>query len=493
MILKPTAVLIALLLPTVNTVASDSHLDSLYLESEFQQIMDSLTTDDRDSLSVHDRLLLIESLSRIGRGYDALQFLNDLMRDNEHDSRLLTAAAIAHQSIGRFHEAMVFADSAVLLNPKSTDALLTKATLHLNLRQLDSAGSSLEKAIDIDSALFESKLHSDIAAYVFTACGDADALGDLYRKQAEFYERTGRSTDAHAARMNYLMYAEVDDGDLFTTEADSDIVVLPLMRLYEDHSHRYVPLTVNGATYKVLIDTGNRLGWTVHDGSLEQLLVSKQGGAFTTSSAIMRRNIPGRYVLSDCIDFGEFRITNAIGVSFRKLRSDFPDAILNPVFIRDRVVTIDFLSDRLIFRTKARFDRDILADSAKPLIRVPYFGYRWPYIPVTVNGKHEGIAMIETGSAASWLRQGFVEANGISVEQDSTTDHRDSQNYPVTRASISVGDSLIADGTIRVSSMRYCDPVTGLVESVLIHAGVFDHRYCLTFDPFDNQVILHKE
>jgi hypothetical protein len=465
-----------------------SRLDSLYFEAEFALIVSELGELPWDGLTADQQMLLLECQARTGNGYTALRKLEEIRIGHRNSAAWDGTAAAVALSIGRFRLADSLADCALIRDPGNLRARLTKAMLLLYSRRSSLARDLILEILKIDKAFTERFLVYEIAHEVLSAAGDWGALSELCGLLARRYAHDGNLPAAGNALRDSAMYAGMTGNVFYVAEASEDLIELPLVDLPTRSWRKCVLLNMEGESYRVLIDTGNEAGWTVCHTDLRKCLVSRRGANIPLSSGAILRNLTGYRIVTDSLNLGSAVIRNAHGISFQKPDGEFYDANLNPFFIRNRVVTIDYVGSRLIFRTKDRFESDIAADSSE-VTRVPCYGYRSPLVPVTMNDSLSAIALIETGADDISIHADFTAHLGVSLQVAGSSDSPQSAPLPF---SMDVGGAVFERAGAQIRPARFRDEITGLSYDVMIGSGAFDRKYIVSFDPFDRTMILQR-
>ncbi|MCP4156917.1 MAG: hypothetical protein GY757_54900, partial [bacterium] len=258
--------------------------------------------------------------------------------------------------------------------------------------------------------------------------------------------------------------------------------------------------TVKGKTYNVLLDTGNAVGWMLHNRDLMKEFNALQGSMIKTRMGTQDGMLDGYTIYSKTADFGPFKMNGLIGVYVPKPHRDFYDANLNPAFIKNRVVTIDYVKKQMILRTKAAFDSDMASLDAGPagVVQLPWYGYKHVYVPVQLKGNGtgsgHGLAMLETGAEDIALRLEFARKHGLQLTPAvKYLANGKVFHYFKSAVKLTLGTVPFQRKAADVWPLdRFHDQITGLGADVVMGPAAFANKNIISFDPIAKQVIIRK-
>jgi len=282
---------------------------------------------------------------------------------------------------------------------------------------------------------------------------------------------------------------------MYHVKTGSDKAILSFAEPFPDNQYITLPLQLKNKDFKVILDSGNAIGWMIHSRELKKLLNSENGGRAFVRIGRETGLLDGYQIYTDRIDFGEFSLRHLTGHYVPKPRPNYHDANLNPTMIRDRVVTLDFVSNRLILRSKEKFDEDLillLSQHPENICRLPWYGYKQPYVPVIINDERNGLAMIETGAEDIALRLSFARKlqKALEPEVKYLVDGRELR-YFKTPIKVSLGKFPFERKAADVWPFnRFYDWITGLGADVIIGPLALRGQMNLSFDPFDKKIVL---
>jgi hypothetical protein len=187
-------------------------------------------------------------------------------------------------------------------------------------------------------------------------------------------------------------------------------------------------------------------------------------------------------------------LINLAGMYVPKPHPSYPDANLNPLFIKDRVITLDFIKEVLILRSDERFQNDldgILARSKHPLI-LPWYGYEEAFIPVTINGSWKALAMLETGAEDITLSLDFAKRHQMPLEPAEKYLASGKQSlFHRTPLTLSLGPLMFEKPSAEVWPLgQLTNSITGFAPDVILGPDFFKKGWAISFDSFEHRVIL---
>ena len=150
-----------------------------------------------------------------------------------------------------------------------------------------------------------------------------------------------------------------------------------------------------------------------------------------------------------------------------------------------------------MLRTKARFEKDLAASpgNGKGLYRLPWYGYKYPFIPVVIDKKQkQGLAMVETGAEDIAFRFDFIDALQLPLTpREKYLANGKVFRYHQARVTLMVGGFRFQREAAEVWPFKeFHNRLTGLTADAVIGPTAFKGKYSVSFDPFDNQIILKQ-
>jgi hypothetical protein len=202
----------------------------------------------------------------------------------------------------------------------------------------------------------------------------------------------------------------------------------------------------------------------------------------------------GHLLLTEELNLQDLKLRRLPGMYVPKPDPRFPDANLNPLFIQDRVVTLDFIKKAMIVRSRERFqnDLDMVTDKLAKQTILPWYGYEQAFVPVFVNGTNQALALIETGADDITMNLDYAK------DQDATLESAikylpTGEEFPYYRTPLrmSIGHFEISRNNTDVWSFKkMADPLSGLMPDILLGPGFFNGRFVVTFDPFQKRILI---
>jgi tetratricopeptide (TPR) repeat protein len=471
-------------------------LERVYLGVDFDSVIRHCEARDYQSLTMGEKLLFIECLARTGKGKIAGDRMKQLLAAQPSDAGVLAAAGILSLSLGRLDEAVRFTAQALEKKPDLHRALLSNVMLALYYRDFDAARKRYEQLAASGGPWADSDLLFLVGLDVYRACGDPRKLSRLYKQHARLMKKTDRNRFKNL-EANYKMHRRAGKrGALFfQAQTDSDRAAVPFSAGARDFRMNTIAIKRGDRVFKVILDTGNATGWMVHGRELMRLSKPVSGGRAITRIGTEAGMLDGfrQYYLS--VDFNDFKLLHANGIYVPKPHPDYPDANLNPGFIRGRVVTIDFIKNELVLRTKERFEKDLASRGGEKrrVFRLPWYGYKFAYAPFSVKDK-QGLVMVETGAEDIAFKADFIEGLGLPLRPrvkylaDGQTVH-----YYQTTAALAMDGLEFQRKDADVWPLdRFYNRLSGLSADAVLGPRALEGTYVLSFDPFDKQIILEQ-
>ncbi|WP_456440444.1 tetratricopeptide repeat protein [Caldithrix abyssi] len=474
-------------------LAPGQDLAERYNQMDFAGIVRELQDVSPDCLTMEQQLLLAESQARLGDGGNALTELQRLLAKSPDDDRILTSAGIVYHSLGKFTLAEACLTRALELNPRNSKALLTRTMLLLYLRRFSEAEASFRQADKAAPGLRQTRLFQRIGSELYSATQRPADMRRYFEYLRDFYASKNDAEKSAKYRRKIRLLAAADDQLLYRVHSHAERVELPLVDLAPGVYYKCLLLPRDGKTYRILLDTGNAVGWTIHHPDLLTLLENRFGGEQSVATGSLEKSLKSRELLTVSLDLGDCKLTHLLGLFFKKPRENYFDANLNPIFIRNRVVTLDFVHNKFLLRSKAQFDRDLAAEPLHSLVKLPFYGYEWPFVPVEVNGYASALAMIETGAEDLSLKEAFARFIHLPLTPATRVwGDRKLSYYEASEVSVQFGPHILYRPRVEIWPKRFYDRITGLYDQVMIGPFALQDRFIISFDPFDNVVVIQS-
>ncbi len=468
-------------------------IDQLYLDVQFPELVRYFEKKDYQKLSLEEKLLFIESLARTGKGLEAKVKLAPLLTSHSFEPGGLACAGAVYLSLGELDRAATYVDKVLTLKPGFGKAVISRILLLLYQRKFADAKVLYEKLLKEDKEIPGSEFVFLIGVDVFRACGEPQQLNTLYKTRAQKVKKTKKSR-YDSLKANSRMCKQAGNNTMFQVETAADNVIVPFAQGEKALRLNTISITIKNKTFNVLLDTGNGAGWLVHSRELNELLKPKTGGRTLTRIGTESGMLDGDQQYYKTVDFSTFKIHHVNGIYVPKPHPGFPDANLNPSCIRDRVVTIDFVRKELVLQTKEKFEKYLSTQSEESFSRLTWYGYKYPTVMVEVKGK-QGLAMIETGAEDIAFKLDFVQGLPLPlIPKVKYLANGQVFNYHHAAIALNVGRFLFGRQAAEVWPLnRFYDRISGVSPDVVIGPGALAGEFSVSFDPFDQQIILLKK
>jgi tetratricopeptide (TPR) repeat protein len=471
----------------------DVNVDQLYLDVQFPEIVRYFEKKDYQTLSLEEKLVFIESLARTGKGLEAKEKLEPLLSTHAAEPGVLAAAGAVYLSLGELDKAKTYVDKVLTLKPGFAKAVISRILLLLYQRKFDEAKVLYEKLLTGDKEISGSEFVFLIGIDVYRACREPQQLNILYKTRAQIVKKTNKSR-YDSLKANSRMCKQAGQNTLFQVETAGDSVVIPFVPAGKAMRLNTISITIKNKTFNIFLDTGNAAGWLVHSRELNELLKPKTGGRTLTRIGSESGMLDGYRHYYKTVDFSTFKIHHVNGIYVPKPHPDFPDANLNPSCIRDRVVTIDFVKKELVLQSKEKFENYLSTQSGESFSRLTWYGYKFPTVMVEVKGK-QGLAMIETGAEDIAFKLDFVQGLPLQlIPKVKYLANGQVFNYHHAATAFNVGRFLFERQEAEVWPLnRFYNRISGVSPDVVIGPGALAGGFSVSFDPFDQQIILLKK
>ena len=467
-------------------------LEKLFWQADFASVIAHFEKQDERTLPLKDRLLWVECLARTGRGDQAEEKWHGFSAGLPPSSSVLAAQGSVYLAQGRREQAERAVAEALALEPVSEKAVLTRVLLSLFSRDFAGAERWYRQLRTMIPEFRGSLLVYLIGLEVYSARGDPQTLRLLYEERASQWSVRDKKY-AESLRANARLYQKALRLPLFSAAGPAAESVIPFVGNLEGSPSNVILYENKGLKYRVLLDTGNRAGWTIHHPELLRQLKSQPGGRVLSKIGTHPGLMEGTAILTEKLAFGALRLTGLAGLYVPKPQPEFYDANLNPSFIRNRVVTLDYVERQLRLGLPGIPRPEHAGTAAESTGKIPRFGYRHVYVPVKVGGV-DGLALIETGAKDISLRLEFARRLGWPLAARTRyLANGESVSYHVTPLRVTLGPFVFERDAAEVwPFQQLMDPLSGLMPDVVIGPEALAGSFVLTFDPFEDLVLLEK-
>jgi len=467
-------------------------LEKSFWQADFASVIAHLEKQDENALSPKDRLLWIECLARTGRSDLAEEKLHRLTAGLLPSSSILAAAGNVYLAQGCKEQAERAVAEALALEPVSEKAVLARVILSLFSRDFAGAERWYRKLLGMIPGFRESFLVYLIGLEVYSARRDPQTLRRLYEERASQWKDRDKKY-ADSLKANARLYQSALKIPLFSAAGPLTESVIPFGRNLEDPRSNIILYEARGLEYRVLLDTGNRAGWTIHHPGLLRQLRSQRGGRIFSEIGTHAGLLEGSSIFTKKLEYEALSLTGLTGLYVPKPQPGFYDANLNPSFIQNRVVTLDYVERQLRLSPPGTSGPNLDVTTAEDAAKIRWFGHRLVYVPVKVGSK-EGLALIETGAKDISLRLEFARKLGWPLAARTRyLTSGEAVSYHVTPLRVTLGPFIFERDAAEVwPFQQLMDPLSGLMPDVVIGPEALAGSFILTLDPFENLVHLEK-
>lgn len=467
------------------------NVKQIYLEGNFKALAEFFRKKTFEKLTPENKLLYVESLIRSGKNKLARKHLEKLKESSYKISETKALEGMNFLASGELFKAENIINKAILSNPGSLRIMQARLLILLYLRRFNEAEIWLNRLSLSDREFRNSHLFYLLGMELFRGKGEPFKLSGLYRERLREKKKFKNTQYYSNLKLNYKLYKKKVIP--FFIESKSDKIELPFEKGGKNHlkSIRYR----SGEKYfSILLDTGNTTGWLVHSRNLRGLLKPSRGGRTVTQIGSESGKLNGFNIYCKTLAFDTFMIRNLFGIYVPKPNPEFFDANLNPIFIKNRVITFDFINNTFILRTKEKFKKDILNESEREVMLIPWFGHKYPLVPVLFN-KSKELAVIETGAEDIAIRLDKAkELNLPMIERSKYLSNGKIFKYFLTFAEVQLGKYMFVRNNAEVWPIKkFLNRVSGFSPHVIFGPMVFEKKFIVSFIPFENIIVFEYE
>ncbi|MCK5005315.1 MAG: hypothetical protein KAS21_09515, partial [Candidatus Aminicenantes bacterium] len=467
-------------------------IKDIYLNGRLGNITEIYKDHDLDKKSLDFQLLYLEALIRTGEKERADKLFEKIknIAGNKFDIHVLEG--MRHLSRG---DLISSADS---INSISKEKLSSVSLIQLRYfnelykRDFSAAGSLLNTLLDHKSGFGKSNLFFLLALEFYRSAMDFEKLSSLYRKKMKGIKKRDNRNYYANLKLNHKLYKR-KPGVYFRIESAKERVEIPF-ESGNKGALKSIVLKKGNKKFSILLDTGNTSGWLIHSRDLREELKSLRGGRTVMQVGTESGKLDGFNIFCRILDFEEFTLSGLYGNYIPKPRQDFFDANLNPAMIRNRIVSLDFINNRLILRTRERFFADIEQPGKMEVMKIPWFGHKYPMVPVLCNSKN-GLAIIETGAENISIESDFAVELGIPLtERSKYLSNGKIFKYSLGSVNVQLGKYLFVRDKAEVWPLkRFRNHLTGFAPHVIIGPEALEGKFVVSFIPEENILVFEYE
>lgn len=469
-----------------------NEINEIYFDGRINNIIEKYSEDDIDNGSLEFQLIYLEALIRTGENRGAGKLIGKIRKTFGGTPGLSVLEGMKHLSEGDLIASVDIVDLISMENLNSVSLIQLKFFIELYRRNFKAAGSLLNRLRDHNSGFGKSNLYFLIASEFYRTSGNFRNLSSLYRKRMKAVKKRDDREYYSNLKLNYNLYKR-KSGIYFRTESSKDRVEIPF-ETRDKGAKKSIILKKGGKAFSILLDTGNTSGWLIHSRDLREELRPVRGGRTIMQVGTESGKLDGFNIFCKSLGFEDFIISDLFGNYIPKPRQDFFDANLNPAMIRNRIVSLDFINNRLILRTKERFSVDIKDPEGMEVLKMPWFGYKYPMIPIICNSRN-GLAIIETGAENISIRSDFASQIGISLtERLKYLSNGKVFKYSLGAVNVQLGKYIFVRNQAEVwPFVRFRNRLTGFSPHVIIGPEALEGKFIVSFIPEENILVFEYE
>jgi len=475
-----------------DSIENRNEILEMYLDGRFSNIAEKYQLSDKDKTIRESFLLYIESIIRNGEIKKADALIGEIRQKRGSIPEIKTLEGMSSLAKGDLIHSSDIADSLLEDNVTSFTLLQLKFFLELYKRNYTDAEQWLNRLKKAGNGFGDSPLYFLIASDFYRSSGDYEKLSKLYKEKLKSISRRKNRALHSNLKLNYKLYGK-KSGIPFHIDSESEFVEIPFESSGRG-SLKSIILTRGNKKYNILLDTGNTSGWLVHSRELREDLKSFRGGRMVMQVGTESGKLDGFNIFCPSVTFKEFTLSGLFGNYIPKPRQDFFDANLNPAMIRGRIVSLDFIDNRMILRTKKKFNSDIEKNNNLEVMKIPWFGYDYPMVPVICNARN-GLAIIETGAENISVRDDFASEMGIQLTPKSKyLSNGKVFKYSLGSVSVQLGMYIFVRREAEVWPLvRFRNSLTGFEPHVIIGPEAFEGKFIVSFLREENVMVFQYE
>jgi len=292
--------------------------------------------------------------------------------------------------------------------------------------------------------------------------------------------------------LNYKLYKKKTE-KVFWLNSERDKLEIPLINSGKGQLKTII-LKKEEKKFSILLDTGNTSGWLIHSRELREELKSARGGRVVMQVGTESGNLDGFKIFSRLLKFDDFSIKGMFGTYVPKPRSDFFDANLNPAMLRNRIVSLDFINNLLILRTRERFESDIAENKKMEVMKIPWYGFNYTMVPVICNSRNS-FAVIETGAENISVRRDFASEIGVSmVPRSKYLSNGKVFKYSLGAVNVQLGKYIFVRKQAEIWPLvRFRNLMTGFAPHIIIGPEALSGKFIVSFVPEENILVFEYE
>ncbi len=484
-------VLVFLLVPILNGNSDKNEIREIYLEGGFGRIIDNFSEPGPDNRDIDFHLIYLESLIRYGEIKRAEKFMARIKTSKDVIPGLKALEGMMALAKGDLIKAEDISKISDDKDSRSAVFIQLRFYVELYRRNFDKAELFLSELRNHKSGFGNSHIFFLISSEFYRIVKDFEKLSLLYKERMKILKKKNKEYYRNL-KQNYKLYKRKTE-KIFRVDSDNEKIEIPFENKGKG-ALRSIALNIGDKTYSILLDTGNTSGWLIHSRNLREDLKSIRGGRIVVQVGAESGNLDGFNIFSKSVDFGKFSLSGMYGNYVPKPRSDFFDANLNPAMIKNRIASLDFINNRFILRTKEKFDSDILKNDKNVIMKIPWYGYKYPMVPVICNSKN-GLAIIETGAENISVRSDFASKMGIILTPRSKyLSNGKVFKYSLGPVNVQLGKYIFVRNNAEIwPLLKFRNRMTGFAPHVIIGPEALSGKFIVSFVPGEKILVFEYE
>jgi len=485
------AVFIVLFTPMTKGEAEGKEMKALFLEGRFGSIIRDFSQPAPDTAK-EERWIFLKSLILEGELNRAEEYLAELKKSAPTGAGFRVYEGMLTLARGNIVEAGNIAAELQKSAGNSDSARQLRFYYELYRRNFTEASAVLSEFRNSMSGFDKSHLFFLMSREFARIIKDFPTLSSLYRGRMKSLKKRENRDYYENLKLNYKLYKK-KQAHPFRINASKDRIEIP----FESGGKgmlKVVPLNIREKRYTVLLDTGNTAGWLIHSRDLREELKSVRGGRVVMQVGTESGSLDGFNIFSRSVKFEDFSIDGLFGAYLPKPRADFFDANLNPAMLTGRIVSMDYIHNRLILRSQERFDSDISGNRKMNVMKIPWFGFSYPMVPVICNGKN-GLAVIETGAENISVNIDFAKKLGIPLlPRSKYLSNGKVFKYSLGAVNVQLGKYIFVRKQAEVwPLLKFRNHLTGFSPHIIIGPEALAGKFIVTFIPGENIMVFEYE
>lgn len=483
---------ILVLIPVLKGNSDKNDIKNAYLEGRFGEVINKFNESSLDNKEVAIQLIYLESLIRSGELKKAEELFVKMKNNNGLLPELRIFRGMIALAKGNLIGAEEIAASIIEKGNENVTLIQLKFYIKLYKRNFTEAESILSSLHNHRSGFGQSYLYFLMSAEYYRIVQNFKKLSLLYKGRMKSLNKKKNRIYYENLNLNYKLYKKKTE-KTFWINSERDKVEIPLVNSGKGQL-KTILLKKGEKKYSILLDTGNTSGWLIHSRELREELKSSRGGRVVMQVGTESGNLDGFNIFSRALNFDGFSVKGMFGTYVPKPRSDFFDANLNPAMLRNRIVSLDFINNLMILRTRERFESDITEKKKTEVMKIPWYGYNYTMVPVICNSKNS-FAVIETGAENISVRSDFASEIGVPmVPRSKYLSNGKVFKYSLGAVNVQLGKYIFVRKQAEIWPLkRFRNLMTGFAPHIIIGPEALWGKFIVSFVPEENILVFEYE